>query len=223
MYWGATEMRRIAGFTLIEVLVALGLMALLGLMSWRGLDTLLRTREATQSRTDEVALVQVSLGQWRSDLNAQMAIPGMLGDNSLMWNGSVLRILRRSTTPVADGGDAGMQVVAWTLREGFWRRWQSPSILNRAELEQAWSMAALWGQNPSSELLQQEVKLMPLTGWQLFYFRDNAWTNPLSSSGAGMADNLLKSPDAVQLLLQLNTKDKLMLDWVRPAFSPKQP
>ena len=67
-------MRRHTGFTLIEVLVALGLMALLGLMSWRGLDTLLRTREVTQSRTDEVALVQVSLGQWRADLNAQMAL-----------------------------------------------------------------------------------------------------------------------------------------------------
>lgn len=216
-------MRRHAGFTLIEVLVALGLMALLGLMSWRGLDTLLRTREVTQSRTDEVALVQVSLGQWRTDLNAQMALPGMLGDSSLLWNGSVLRILRRSTTPMPDGGDAGMLVVAWSLREGFWRRWQSPPILNRTELEQAWSMAAIWGQNPSTELLQQEVKLMPLTGWQLFYFRDNAWTNPLSSSGAGTADNLLKSPDAVQLLLQLNTKDKLVLDWVRPSFGAKQP
>jgi general secretion pathway protein J len=216
-------MRRKLGFTLIEVLVALGLMALLGLMSWRGLDTLLRTREATQSRTDQVALVQVSLGQWRADLNSQMALPGMLGDNSMMWNGSVLRILRRSSNPMADGGDAGMQVVAWTLREGFWRRWQSAPIENRTELEQAWLMADLWGQNPSTELLQQEVKLMPLSGWQLFYFRDNAWTNPLSSSGVGTADKLLKSPDAVQLLLQLNAKDKLTLDWVRPAFNPKRP
>ena len=216
-------MRRNLGFTLIEVLVALGLMALLGLMSWRGLDTLLRTREATQSRTDQVSLVQTSLGQWRADLNSQMALPGMLGDNSMMWNGSVLRILRRSSNPMADGGDAGMQVVAWTLREGFWRRWQSAPIENRTELEQAWLMADLWGQNPSTELLQQEVKLMPLSGWQLFYFRDNAWTNPLSSSGVGTADKLLKSPDAVQLLLQLNAKDKLTLDWVRPAFNPKRP
>ena len=216
-------MQRNLGFTLIEVLVALGLMALLGLMSWRGLDTLLRTREATQSRTDQVALVQTSLGQWRADLNSQMALPGMMGDNSMMWNGSVLRMLRRSTNPMTDGGDAGMQVVAWTLREGFWRRWQSAPIENRTELEQAWLMADLWGQNPSTELLQQEVKLIPLSGWQLFYFRDNAWTNPLSSSGAGTADKLLKSPDAVQLLLQLNTKDKLSLDWVRPAFNPKRP
>ena len=44
-----------------------------------------------------------------------------------------------------------------------------------------------------------------------------------SAAGGGTADNLLKSPDAVQLLLQLNTNDNLMLDWVRPAFRPKQP
>lgn len=214
-------MRRTLGFTLIEVLVALGLMALLGLMSWRGLDTLLRTRETTQSRIDSVAMAQVSLGQWRADLNAQLALPGAVGDNSLDWNGRVMRIVRRSSTPMVDGGDAGMQVVAWTLRDGFWRRWQSPDLRTHGALAQAWQMAALWGQNPSTELLQQEVMLMPLSAWQVFYFRDNAWTNPLSSAGAG--DNLLKNPDAVQLLLQVNANDKLTVDWVRPAFNPNRP
>jgi general secretion pathway protein J len=211
-------MRRALGFTLIEVLVALALMALLGLMGWRGLDALLRTREVTQASIDKVALAQVSLGQWRADLNAQMVLPGKLGDNSVDWNGSVMRIVRRSSTPLADGSDAGMQVVAWALRDGFWRRWQSADIQTHAALEQTWAMAALWGQNPSSELLRQEVQLMPLTSWQLFYFRDNAWTNPLSSAGTG--DNLLKNPDAVQLVLQLNAADKLTLEWVRAAFNP---
>ena len=211
-------MRRALGFTLIEVLVALALMALLGLMGWRGLDTLIRTREATQSRIDTAALAQVSLGQWRADLNAQMVLPGKLGDNSMDWNGSVMRILRRSSTPLADGGDAGMQVVAWALRDGHWRRWQSPDLQTPAALEQAWAMASLWGQNPSTDMLQQEVQLMPLTSWQLFYFRNNAWTNPLSSVGTG--DNLLKNPDAVQLVLQLNEADKLTLEWVRAAFNP---
>ena len=59
---------------------------------------------------------------------------------------------------------------------------------------------------------------MPLASWQLFYFRNNAWTNPLSSAGTG--DNLLKNPDAVQLVLQLNGTDKLTLEWVRAAFNP---
>ena len=56
-------------------------------------------------------------------------------------------------------------------------------------------------------------------------FANGNWRNyvGLLSDVAGTADNLLKSPDAVQLLLQLNTKDKLVLDWVRPAFGAKQP
>jgi general secretion pathway protein J len=108
---------------------------------------------------------------------------------------------------MTDGGDAGMQVVAWTLREGFWRRWQSPQIRSRAELEEAWSMAALWGQNPSTDMLQQEVQLMPLTSWQLFYFRNNAWTNPLSS--AGTSDNLLKKQQTF-LKKQMNLKIKIL-------------
>ncbi len=216
-------MRRHSGFTLIEVLVALALMALLGLMGWRALDTLLRTREITQSRIDSVALAQVSLGQWRADLNAQMAIPGLLGDNSLQWNGNVMRILRRSSTPLADGSDAGLQVVAWALREGYWRRWQSPALRSRTDIEQAWTLAAQWGQNPSSDLLQQEVTLMPMQSLQLFYFRDNAWTNPLSSAGTDATNAVLKAPDGVQLVLQLNATDKLNLDWVRAAFNPNRP
>ncbi len=216
-------MRRHSGFTLIEVLVALALMALLGLMGWRALDTLLRTREITQSRIDSVALAQVSLGQWRADLNAQMAIPGLLGDNSLQWNGNVMRILRRSSTPLADGSDAGLQVVAWALREGYWRRWQSPALRSRTDIGQAWTLAAQWGQNPSSDLLQQEVTLMPMQSWQLFYFRDNAWTNPLSSAGTDATNAVLKAPDGVQLVLQLNATDKLSLDWVRATFNPNRP
>ena len=214
------------GFTLVEVLVALALMAVLAVLSWRGLDTMLRTREVTQSRIDQVATAQISLTQWRADLDAMLVLPGVVNDNSMQWDGRVMRILRRSATPLPKGQDAGMKVVAWTVRDGHWLRWQSGDLTQRADIAQAWESAAQWGQNPSSEALRQQAQLMPAGSWRVFYFRENAWSNPLSSTG-GVNQDLLKTPEGVRVELQLEApggldKGSLSLDWVRPSFNPNR-
>ena len=88
-----------------------------------------------------VALAQVSMLQWQSDLNAVQAVPGVNNDAALSWDGRVIRMLRRSGTPLlsqenlnkgltpnnapsqnAVSADAGMQVVAWTVRDGTSQR-----------------------------------------------------------------------------------------------------
>ena len=56
------------GFTLVEVLVALSIMALMGSMSWVGMDALLKSKERTESKSIENAQLQIALGQWASDL-----------------------------------------------------------------------------------------------------------------------------------------------------------
>ena len=225
-----------SGFTLVELLVGLALMAVLAVLSWRGLDTMMRTRDSTQARIDSVAAAQMGLSQWRADLLAMQTLPGVLGGSSLSWDGRVMRLLRRSSTPLPQGQDAGLQVTAWTVRDGQWRRWQSADLRNRAQIDQAWSEAAQWGQNPSSQALQQEAKLMPAGSWQVFYLRDNAWANPLSSDGQ-QTQALLKTPDAIRMVLQLDTGNSntnkantnnsmdqgaLTLDWVRPDFNPNR-
>ena len=244
------DIHKSTGFTLVEVLVALSAMALLALMGWRGLDTMLRTRDITQLRVEHAALVQTSVSQWRADLDAMQTMPGLLNDSSMHWDGKVMRLLRRSPTPLASGADSGLRVVAWVLREGYWWRWQSPALLTRSQLNQAWQMAAQWGQSPDTLLRQSEIRLMSAHSWQLFYYRDNAWSNPLSSAGAlsGKANSAVATPsvtpnhqeaaftatantrvpDGLRIVIQLSAEvsatavNTLTLEWVNPAYNPSR-
>lgn len=218
--------QHVRGFTLIEVLVALVGLALMAGLSWRGLDGMMRARDASQTHIDEVAVVQTVLTQWRTDLDAATSLPGWNSGHGIDWDGRVLRILRRSTLPEADGRDAGLWVVAWTLRNDTtpqWLRWQSPPVRDRAALSQAWQDAAQWGQSADTALRARETPLLALTSWQLFYFRGDSWSNPLSSEGAAAGTGAAAIPDGIRLVLTLPDvaplRGTLSLDWVRPTFS----
>jgi len=222
-------MRRAHGFTLVELLVALFALALLAILSWRGLDGMIRSREITEARADEVLALQTGLAQWAADLEAMQEFPP---SPALEWNGRVLRLTRRSSLDPADG----IRVVGWSRREGRWLRWESPPVLTRGDLEAAWQQADLWAQNPSDAMRLQEVAITPLEEWQIFFFRGDAWTNPLSSDDAqkaqAMRSNLSPAalralgtlPDGVRLILQLPPgralSGRLQRDWVRPTVAP---
>jgi general secretion pathway protein J len=225
-------MHKQRGFTLIELLIAITLMAVLAGLSWRGLDSLMRSRDITQAQVDKTAVLQTVLAQWQADLNAVQAVPSIT-EAGVQWDGRTLRITRRATAWRADGADAGLWVVAWTLRNNQWLRWQSAPTQTRAALQQAWANAERWGQNPSADDAAFETTLIPLDAWQLTYFRGNAWTNPLSSSGSnnaigigsGNANTTTQGalPDAIRLQIDLpastGVRGRITLDWVRPNFS----
>ena len=210
------------GFTLIELLIAITLMAVLAGLSWRGLDSLMRSRDITQAQVDKTAVLQTVFAQWQADLNAVQPVPS-IADAGVLWDGRTLRITRRATAWRADGADAGLWVVAWTLRGNQWLRWQSAPLQTRAALQQAWANAERWGQNPSVDDAAFETSLIPLDAWQLTYFRGNAWTNPLSSAGNTDTTSQGALPDAIRLQIDLPTRTgvrgRITLDWVRPNFS----
>jgi len=218
------------GFTLIELLIAITLMAVLAGLSWRGLDSLMRSRDITQAQVDKTAVLQTVLAQWQADLNAVQPVASIT-DAGVQWDGRTLRLTRRATAWRADGADAGLWVVAWTLRGNQWLRWQSAPVQTRAALQQAWTKAERWGQNPSADDAAFETPLISVEAWQLTYFRGNAWTNPLSSSGSndasgsGNANTSVQGalPDAIRLQIDLpastGVRGRITLDWVRPNFS----
>lgn len=213
------------GFTLIELLIAITLMAVLAGLSWRGLESLMRSRDITQAQVDKTAVLQTVLAQWQADLNAVQPVPSVT-EAGVQWDGRTLRITRRATAWRADGADAGLWVVAWTLRNNQWLRWQSAPVQTRAALQQAWANAERWGQNPSADDAAFETTLTPLDAWQLTYFRGNAWTNPLSSAGNNESSGAAGQgalPDAIRLQIDLpastGVRGRITLDWVRPNFS----
>lgn len=175
----------ISGFTLVELLVALFILSIVAVLSWRGLDGMTRAQSATQARADQVLALQVGLAQWQADLEALVPQPRQ---PSLDWNGRVLRILRLTSA----GGEPGVIVAAWSRRaidgQGQWLRWQSPVLSTRAQVQEAWQRADTWSQNAGNAERAREVAIVPLEQWQLFYFRGNTWSHPLSSDTSTTAD-----------------------------------
>ena len=209
------------GFTLIEVLVAITIMSVMAVLSWRGLDGMTRAQSQMQTRADEILTLQTGLMQWRSDLDniTQLAAGG---DAAPMdWDGRVLRVTRRNTMDPTQG----VLVVAWTRRVtdagGQWLRWQSSPVRTRNELDQAWRLAEQWAQNPGDEEKRKEIAISPLDQWQLFFYRGDAWSNALSSDASGGPITVL--PDGVRLTLTLpqgqTLQGDLTLDWIKPTLS----
>lgn len=120
------------GFTLIEVLVALTLMALVSLISWRGLDAVQRTGERLDERAEEALALVRALGQLERDLlmhaNADVmpatlqplpdggATPGASGavhmPAGISWDEETGLSLVRSA------GDGLWQQLRWYLQDG---------------------------------------------------------------------------------------------------------
>ncbi|MDP3617485.1 MAG: prepilin-type N-terminal cleavage/methylation domain-containing protein [Rhodoferax sp.] len=220
---GLPARRPLRGFTLIELLVAIGLLALMAALSWRGLDGMTRAQAQMRQHADEVLALQAGLAQWGADLDALALQPNTA---SLDWDGRALRILRRDTASPGEG----LSVVAWSRRSvegvGQWLRWQSPPLRTRGELQLAWQKAALWAQNPGDEDRQREVRIAALDQWQIFYYRGDAWSNPMSSAGVASDARALVDapiPDAVRLVLSLAPgqaiSGSITRDWLRPSVA----
>lgn len=221
------------GFTLVEVLVALGILALMTGMAWRALGGMVDATRHTQAHTNAVLTMDAALGQWNADLDAVVELPFT---TALDWDARALRITRRP----AVGAGAGVVVVAWTRGERNgqmqWLRWQSAPLQTRQQWAQAWAAAAQWGQSPSETLRAQEVLLGPLRGWQIFYFRGGAWSNPLSAAGTGAGTEAAKAaatpaspalPDGVRLILEIPAPHPMAgtitRDWARPVTLQASP
>jgi general secretion pathway protein J len=182
-------MRRHSGFTLVEVMVALLVMSLMSVLAWRGLDGLLKSRDITQSHLQHSARLQTVVAQWEQDL---LALQDSGNAPALSFDGATLRITRQRPS--------GMQVVAWSLRNGGLYRWEDRPVQTVAALQESL-------QRSQQSLSQDKTQLLTIegvSGWQMFFYRGNGWSNAQSSddqaSPAAPPRSVL--PSGVRMILQ---------------------
>jgi general secretion pathway protein J len=177
-------MKPTRGFTLVEVLVALFVMALLAAMAWRGVDGIARAKSAGQERMELTLRLDTVLTQWEQDLNS---VHDNLAVQALVFDGATLRIVRHT--------EGGVQLVLWSVRQGEWLRWAGPAVTRASDLQEQWMRSQqLQGTEP-----QWLHTMKGLTGWQLYCFRGSTWSNCQSTGDVASASAAASAPARQQL------------------------
>jgi general secretion pathway protein J len=127
-------LRRAAGFTLVEVLVSLVVMAVLSAMAFRGIDAVMRAKDSALASTDRTLKLNTGMSQFEYDVS--QIIDSKVLPQAVMFDGATLRIARRTPD--------GIQLVLWTLQDRRWQRWASGSFIHMSELTDAWMRSQQW-------------------------------------------------------------------------------
>jgi general secretion pathway protein J len=109
-----------AGFTLLELLVAIAVLSLVSLIAWRGLDSLVHTRERLQPRAEEVRELLVAFGQIERDL-AQVVNTSFVPISAapvIVRTGTPAGFAMVRFAPVIEGSPNALQQVIYEVRAG---------------------------------------------------------------------------------------------------------
>ncbi len=177
------------GFTLLELLVAITVLSIVSMIAWRGLDSLVLTRERLEPEVDDIRSLLTTFGQMERDLT-QVTNPAFLGLTTSPLNvgvadgGQVIE-LARVASPVPDRATE-VQTVFYRVVDGSLVRQATPPLpaFDRANAE-----------NFETARLMNNVKSMSVRVWQI----PTGWVSPFASDGSAAPSQAGQIPAGVEV------------------------
>ena len=150
------------GFTLVELLIAISVLAIVAVLGWRGLDSIVRARVALNSELEETRGLQLAFAQMQSDA-AHIAPTASIGNRPpLEVQGGRLTMVR---TVFVDNQPSRVQVVAYRIENGVLIRRESVATRDLAQLDTAWTAALNDADQTQAVVLQSDVNRMAIRTW----------------------------------------------------------
>jgi general secretion pathway protein J len=126
---------RQAGLTLIELLIAITVLAVVAVLGWRGLDSIVRSRIALSADMERTRGVQLAFAQLERDC-ANIISPELFPNRPpLVAEQQRLVLIRKVLTEIKP---VRLQIVVYRVRNGVLSRRESRPTRDLSELETAW-------------------------------------------------------------------------------------